>query len=63
MLHVTCPEYNTYSEKLTYKTLTNNAVKKIPKKNVTNKSNKELKSSSKITIARLYTRGFGTEST
>ena len=51
-----------YSEMLTYKPLTNNAVRrKIPTKK-RNKSNKELKSSSQITIARLYTGGTGTES-
>jgi hypothetical protein len=41
---------------LTYKTLTNNTVKKNTEKN------KSFKSSSKITIARLYTGGTGTES-
>ena len=47
---------------LTYKPLTNKAVLRKIQKKVTNKSNKLWRSSSKITIARLYTGGTGTES-
>ena len=69
MLFVTCAEYNRwrrpYSEMLPYKPLTNNALRcfknRLSKKLKIKVSN-NLHIISKITIARLYTGGTGTES-
>jgi hypothetical protein len=53
---------NTTVKCFTYKPLTNNAVLRKYIKKARDKSNKSLKSSSKITIVRLYTGCTGTES-